>query len=122
MPFSSQILINFLISDSYTNPSNIRVYSSVLGYINMSLKEFQVESKLGEGSFSSVYRVKRIADGLEYAMKKVRMVNLSEKERQNALNEVRILASINHVNIIGYKEAFIDDASDSLMYPHLYPE
>ena len=35
------------------------------------------------------------------------MNDLSVKERQNALNEVRILASIQHPNIIGYKEAFI---------------
>ena len=27
----------------------------------------------------------------------------------NALNEVRILASIRHPNIIGYKEVFIDE-------------
>lgn len=36
------------------------------------------------------------------------MGNLSDKEKQNALNEVRILASVDHRNIIGYKEAFID--------------
>ena len=30
------------------------------------------------------------------------------------MNEVRILASIQHPNIIGYKEAFIDDATSSL--------
>ena len=42
------------------------------------------------------------------------MVNLSEKERENALNEVRILASISHPNIISYKEAFIDQDSLSL--------
>ena len=36
------------------------------------------------------------------------MLNLSEKERENALNEVRILASIKNENIICYKEAFID--------------
>lgn len=35
------------------------------------------------------------------------MSGLREKERFNALNEVRILASISHPNIIGYKEAFI---------------
>ena len=34
---------------------------------------------------------------------------LSEKERENALNEVRILASIKHANVVGYKEAFIDE-------------
>jgi NIMA (never in mitosis gene a)-related kinase len=44
-------------------------------------------------------------------MKKVKMDNMSEKEKNNALNEVRILASINHNNIVAYKEAFIDDGT-----------
>jgi NIMA (never in mitosis gene a)-related kinase 1/4/5 len=42
------------------------------------------------------------------------MTKLSDKEKENALNEVRILASINHPNIIAYKEAFIDEGSTSL--------
>ena len=42
------------------------------------------------------------------------MEKLSEKEKENALNEVRILASIEHPNVIGFKEAFIDEASSSL--------
>lgn len=42
------------------------------------------------------------------------MGQLSEKEKLNALNEVRILASIEHENIIQYKESFFDDASKSL--------
>lgn len=37
----------------------------------------------------------------------VNMSGLREKERINALNEVWILASISHPNIIAYKEAFI---------------
>ena len=44
----------------------------------------------------------------------VEMRNLSEKEKDNAINEVRILASIDHQNIISYKEAFIDSKSDTL--------
>ena len=51
---------------------------------------------------------------MEYALKKVKILNLSEKERQNALNEVRILASIRNPNIIGYKEVFIDESTSSL--------
>jgi NIMA (never in mitosis gene a)-related kinase len=47
-------------------------------------------------------------------MKKVKMGKLSEKEKQNALNEVRILASIEHPNVISYKESFFDDSSLSL--------
>lgn len=43
------------------------------------------------------------------------MTKLSEKEKQNAVNEVRILASINHINVVAYKEAFFDDTSSSLI-------
>lgn len=46
-----------------------------------------------------------------YALKKVKMGKLSTKEKENALNEVRILASVNHETIIGYKEAFFEDVS-----------
>lgn len=58
--------------------------------------------------------MRRQEDNDVYALKKVKMLNLSEKEKENALNEVRILASINHVNVVSYKEAFIDDSSSSL--------
>ncbi|CAD8168984.1 unnamed protein product [Paramecium pentaurelia] len=80
----------------------------------MSLKDFKILSKLGDGSYSNVYKVRRIEDHLEYALKKVNLSNLSDKEKQNALNEVRILASIHHSNIISYKEAFFDPVSNSL--------
>ena len=80
----------------------------------MSLNNFQFIAKLGEGSFSSVYKVRRLTDGCEYALKKVIMRNLNSKDQSNALNEVRILASIHDPNIIEYKEAFIDDVSNSL--------
>ena len=42
------------------------------------------------------------------------MGNLSTKEKENALNEVRILASINNAKIVAYKEAFFEDVSSSL--------
>ena len=44
----------------------------------------------------------------------VKMGNLSQKEKENALNEVRILASINDPSIVAYKEAFFEDNSQCL--------
>lgn len=75
---------------------------------------FLVIKKLGEGAFSTVYQVKRTSDNKIYAMKKVKMGKLTEKEKQNALNEIRILASIDHVNVIGYKEAFFENLTGNL--------
>ena len=71
-------------------------------------------AKLGEGTYSSVYKVRRLVDEGEYALKRVKLGTLTEKEKQNALNEVRILASIRHPNVIGYKQAFIDSPTNSL--------
>jgi len=39
---------------------------------------------------------------------------LSTKEKENALNEVRILASIDSPYIVQYKEAFFDEDSNCL--------
>jgi NIMA (never in mitosis gene a)-related kinase len=81
-----------------------------------TLDNFTVIKKLGEGTYSTVYHVLRRDDQCEYALKKVKMQGLTEKERENAVNEVRILASIrgSNKNIIQYKEAFVDAPSDSL--------
>ena len=82
----------------------------------MSVNDFQILEKLGEGAYSSVYRVKRLNDAGIYALKKVRMLDLSAKEKENALNEVRILASIRSPNIISYTEAFVDEPTQSLWF------
>lgn len=67
------------------------------------IESFEFLKKLGEGAYSSVYKVRRKVDGELYALKKVKMKNLSTKEKQNSLNEVRILASINNEHVISYK-------------------
>ena len=52
----------------------------------MSIKDFTILAKLGtdcnnsgEGAYSSVYKVERHADKIEYALKKVKLGGLSEK-------------------------------------------
>lgn len=61
-----------------------------------------------------MFKVRRHSDGQVYALKKIKFANLSFKEKENALTEIRILASIDHPNIISYKEAFADEASNTL--------
>ena len=80
----------------------------------MSLKNFEIGKQLGKGAFGSVYIVKRKDDGITYALKSVPTISLSHKELESALNEVRLLASLQHPNVIGYKEAFYEESNKTL--------
>ncbi len=78
------------------------------------MNDFQIITKLGEGAYSVVYKAKRLIDNQIYALKKVKLLNLNEREKNNALNEVRILASVKSNYVISYKEAFFDQNDSSL--------
>ena len=80
----------------------------------MSLNDFIFGKVLGKGSFGTVNIVTRKLDNKIYAMKRVNIGSLNDKDVRSSLNEVRILASLNHPNIISYKEAFFDEDSKTL--------
>ena len=88
----------------------------------MPIDDFEIGKILGKGAYSSVVLVKRHKDSKTYAMKRVKISQLSPKDKQNALNEIRILASLSHINIIGYKEAFFDDITQTLNIVMEYAE
>ena len=45
----------------------------------MSLKDFPILNKLGDGAYSTVYKVLRNEDNQIYALKRVKIVNLNPK-------------------------------------------
>lgn len=47
----------------------------------LDLADFEIVKKLGSGSFSSVYKVRRKSDLQDYAMKKVHLAGLSLREK-----------------------------------------
>ena len=73
------------------------------------MENFILGKTLGKGSYGSVRIVERKEDHQIYAMKTVIINILGEKEKQNSFNEVRLLASLKHQNIIYYNEAFYDE-------------
>ncbi|KAL0224175.1 hypothetical protein P9112_003565 [Eukaryota sp. TZLM1-RC] len=75
----------------------------------MTLKDYKIAKTIGAGSFGQVYRAVRIADGQEVAIKQVDIKNMSHKERESSLKEVRILAAVSHPHVIRYECAFIED-------------
>jgi|ERR1711934_180928 len=73
-----------------------------------STRDFEKKKLLGKGSSGTVYHVKRISDKKSYALKEVSLSSLPARERDDAVNEVRLLASVSHPNIIKYYEAFVE--------------
>ena len=70
---------------------------------------------IGKGTYCSVNQVVNKNDGRKYALKVVKFQETtSEREKDNALAEVRYLASVQHPNVICYKAAFIDEPSSCL--------
>ena len=80
----------------------------------MSINDFEIIKQIGSGAFSTVSLVKRKQDGTIYALKRVELSKMKQNERDNSLNEIRLLASVNHVNIIAYKESFYEESSNTL--------
>ena len=48
-------------------------------------------------------------------MKQIKMATLSEKEIEQVLKEIHILASLNHKNIIRYKHSFSHQQTNNLI-------
>jgi NIMA (never in mitosis gene a)-related kinase len=69
---------------------------------------------LGKGAYSFVFKVRRISDGKIYALKKIDFSRFNQKEKDNSLNEISILANIRDNNVVTFHEAFLADNNNSL--------
>lgn len=61
-----------------------------------------------------MFKVLRFEDNKEYAMKQVKVFGMTDKEKANAANEVRIMASVRSPFIMAYREAFWDEPTSTL--------
>ena len=71
-------------------------------------RHFQLVRRIGRGSFGSVYKVIRRCDRSVYALKRVDLRGANARLAKDALNEVRLLASLRHPHIVQFLEAFPD--------------
>lgn len=71
----------------------------------LNLKGFVEQKVLGQGSYGCVYKAKRISDDTSYAVKVITFVKLQPHEVEEAVNEIRLMASFNSQFIIRFYEA-----------------
>ncbi|KAG1705158.1 hypothetical protein DVH05_004092 [Phytophthora capsici] len=73
-------------------------------------QHYSITRHLGEGSYSTVKQVTHRKKGGFYACKIVDKLSLSDVDRAALSHEVRVLSSVNHVNIMRLYEVIEDDA------------
>lgn len=64
---------------------------------------------LGKGSFGCAWLVHNSATYEKCVIKEISIPQMKVKDKDSAINEIKILSTLRHKNIIRYKEAFIHD-------------
>lgn len=77
-------------------------------------KNYELQARIGEGTYATVYKARRLSDSESVAVKIINVFKMNRKKIENALNEVRIICAIDHPNVVGYHEAFLDEHNKDL--------
>lgn len=76
-------------------------------------REFDEIEFIAGGGFGRVYKARNKLDGIEYAVKKVTIKYRTIKRVLTHLAEVKTFASLNHMNIVPYKAAWLEPIFDN---------
>lgn len=77
-------------------------------------EKYEFVRELGSGSFGQVRLVRCRESQQLYALKSVSLGRLSQKEKDGALNEVRLLASFDIPSVIKYEGSFYSEPTQEL--------
>ncbi|KAF1485054.1 Eukaryotic translation initiation factor 2-alpha kinase 1, partial [Eudyptula minor novaehollandiae] len=72
------------------------------------LNEFDEVARLGKGGYGKVYKVRNKLDGQFYAIKKINIKKATRRACMKVLREVKVLAGLQHPNIVGYHTAWME--------------
>ncbi len=70
------------------------------------IKDFMIDKKIGEGSYSNVYKAKRSTDQEYYAIKVIKEYSLKKEDKISLLNEINILSKHECKYLIRFHEVF----------------
>ena len=78
------------------------------------MEKYTKLKNIGKGNMGACYLVRNAEDKKHYVLKQVDIGALNKKERKQALNEARVLSSLQHPNIVNYVDSFLARQSDHL--------
>lgn len=85
--------------------------------VRQRVGKYQIEKRLGEGGFSVVYRAYDTVEGIRVALKVPHARHLTPEVLDDFRKEVRMVAQLNHTNILPLKNADFIDGHFVLTFP-----
>ena len=101
-------------SDRSNSNDNSNTMDGIIPLVRYSryASEFQELRPLGKGGFGSVFQCENTLDGRQYAIKKVSIYSTNhdhfQQQLHRVLREVKILAVLDHPNIVRYYTAWLE--------------
>ncbi|CAN0928150.1 Probable serine/threonine-protein kinase At1g09600 [Linum grandiflorum] len=87
---------------------------AVRGWLPRQANSFEKLEKIGEGTYSTVYRARDLQTGKIVAMKKVRFVNMDPESVRFMAREINILRKLDHPNVMKLECIVTSRMSESL--------
>ncbi|CAA7393510.1 unnamed protein product [Spirodela intermedia] len=73
---------------------------AIQGWVPLKADSYETLEKIGQGTYSSVFRAREIDTGKFFALKKVRFDNYEPESVRFMAREIQILRRLNHPNIV----------------------
>ena len=107
----SQIHLNNTNSLNQESSSKLDITSKyvILKKEGSPLNDYEILSKIGEGTFGKVFKVRNKHDNKIRAMKQISEYNLSERRKKKLMEEIEILKNLNHIYIIKLYEYYVTE-------------
>jgi serine/threonine protein kinase len=75
----------------------------------MGLADYEILEELGKGTYGRVFKVRKKSTNKILVRKQVSLEGMSDEDREETLNEARVMSQCEHFNIIKYHESFIEE-------------
>lgn len=86
--------------------------------LHLMYEEYEILEEIGAGGFGRVHKALRRSDGRTVVAKEVRTAGLTPKQRATAMEEVHVLSSLDHPNIVRYHDCYCDAGGLHIMMEH----
>ncbi|KAG2312369.1 hypothetical protein Bca52824_023926 [Brassica carinata] len=95
---------------------------AIKGWVPRHAESFEKLEKIGQGTYSTVYRARDLETGKMVAMKKVRFVNMDPESVRFMAREINILRKLDHPNVMKLECLVTSKLSGSLYLVFEYME